>query len=92
VYDQKEFTFEYPIQNTKLLKGTEQTIYWQSDGIETIKLEYSTDNTNWFVLRHCRFVCRRTNITSSWIHRLLPGLWILSANLEQVFVLFLYRR
>ena len=50
VYAEKTFAFEYPNKDTKFLEGTEQTIYWQSEGIETIKLEYSTDNINWYVL------------------------------------------
>jgi hypothetical protein len=50
VYAKKEFTFEYPLQNSKFLKGTEQTIYWQSEGIKAIKLEYSMDNTTWIIL------------------------------------------
>ena len=50
VYDKKEFAFEYPKENTKLKKGTEQPIYWNSTGISAIKLEYSIDGQNWILV------------------------------------------
>lgn len=50
IIDHIEFTFEYPDQNSRFQKGTMQPVYWQSIGIDNIRLEYSTDNENWQVL------------------------------------------
>lgn len=50
VYDTKSFTFEYPKQNTNFKKGSEQPVYWQSNGIISLKLEYSVNTTTWNTL------------------------------------------
>ncbi len=49
-FDIQEFEFEYPKQNTQLLGGIAQPIYWQSEGIQAFKLEYSIDGTNWTLM------------------------------------------
>ncbi len=50
VYDIQQFEFTYPKQNTQLLGGIPQPVYWQSEGIATFKLEYSVDGTNWTLI------------------------------------------
>jgi hypothetical protein len=50
LYNQKDFAFEYPKQNTKFRKATQQPVYWQANGINSFKLEYSVNNQNWVVL------------------------------------------
>lgn len=50
VYDEKLFSFEYPIENTYFQAGSKQPIYWSSNGIPNFKLEYSTDGENWILI------------------------------------------
>jgi len=50
VYDIQQFEFTYPKQNTQLLGGIPQPVYWQSEGIQAFKLEYSIDGTNWILM------------------------------------------
>jgi hypothetical protein len=57
VFDQKQFTFTYPNQNTTLTGGLQNPIYWESVGILAFKLEYSVDGQNWITMSdsiHCK--------------------------------------
>lgn len=50
VFNEQKIAFEYPITNTYFQAKTNQPIYWQSEGIEAFKLEYSTNNKDWSLL------------------------------------------
>lgn len=49
VFDQQFILFEYPQSNTYFPSGTQQTIYWQANGIESFRLEYH-NGTDWELL------------------------------------------
>ncbi len=51
IYEQKEFSFEYPKSSTNFKKGTKQPVYWQSAGTNNVRLEYSTNNTTWTTIK-----------------------------------------
>ncbi len=49
VFEQQYIQFEYPQSNTYFQSGTQQSIYWQSEGIESFRLEY-LHGTDWELL------------------------------------------
>jgi hypothetical protein len=50
VVNKQEIAFEYPINNTYFQAGSNQPLYWSSEGVKAFKLEYSTDGENWTLL------------------------------------------
>ncbi|MCF8357093.1 MAG: C10 family peptidase, partial [Melioribacteraceae bacterium] len=46
VFDRQIVEFEYPGAGNVIQSGIEQPLYWQSEGIQAFKLEYSTDMTS----------------------------------------------
>jgi len=51
VYEQQEVSFLYPDNSTVFQSGTTNPVYWDSEGIKTIKIEYSGDGQNWVLLK-----------------------------------------
>ncbi len=60
IFNEQKIAFEYPRTNTYFQAGTTQPIYWQSEGIPTFKLEYSTNNKDWSLL--CDSITSNTGI------------------------------
>jgi hypothetical protein len=50
VFNQQSIAFYYPLKNTYFQAETTQPIYWNSEGIQSFKLEYSTGQNNWELL------------------------------------------
>ncbi|MBN1819362.1 MAG: C10 family peptidase, partial [Prolixibacteraceae bacterium] len=52
VYENKQFEFKNPTTSSVVTGGMQQPIYWETSGITTFKLEYSTNNgENWLLIQ-----------------------------------------
>lgn len=51
VFNELSFDFQYPLAGNCFQAGCVQPLYWTSEGIPMVRFEYSTDQSNWTLLK-----------------------------------------